>query len=36
MHQDQQLTQKKHRDILQHWLLLACHERLLAENLSNW
>jgi len=31
----QHLTQKKHQDNLQHWLLPACHERLLAENLSD-
>jgi len=31
----QQHTQKKHQDNLQHWLLLACQQILLAENLSD-
>jgi len=32
----QQQTQKKHQDNIQHWLLLACQQLLLAENLSDW
>jgi len=30
-----QHTPKKHQDNLQHWLLLACQQILLAQNLSD-